>query len=95
MGYVEGRNRVSAVAKYFEVLNYGLDSNHLIDYDALEKQALSYLPKAIVAGANVYCRTIDYQRIKKICDSINAYLLVDISDIAGLLAAKIYQSNPF
>jgi len=66
----------------------------IIDYDMLEKTAILYRPKTIVAGTSAYCRLIDYERIRKIADLVGAYLVVDMAHISGLIAAGVIPS-PF
>ncbi len=66
----------------------------LIDYDRLEENALMYRPKVIVAGTSAYCRTIDYKRMREICDAVGCYLMVDMAHISGLIAAGVNES-PF
>ena len=46
-----------------------------------------YRPKLIVCGASAYSRLIDFQMMRKIADSVKAYLLADISHTSGLMAA--------
>lgn len=70
-----------------------LDSG-IIDYDQLEKNAALYRPKILVAGTSAYCRLIDYERMRKIADSVGAYLVVDMAHISGLIAAEVIPS-PF
>jgi len=48
----------------------------------------------IVAGASAYSRLIDFKKFRQVCDSINAYLLADISHPAGLMAAGVIP-GPF
>lgn len=66
----------------------------IIDYDTLEKNAGMYRPKILVAGTSAYCRLIDYARMRKIADTVNAYLVVDIAHISGLVASGVIPS-PF
>ncbi|KAF5231004.1 hypothetical protein FANTH_13572 [Fusarium anthophilum] len=88
-GYQTPTKKISAISKYFETLPYRLDeTTGYIDYNKLEEMASIYRPKIIVAGASAYSRLIDYQRMREICDKINAYLLADIAHISGLVAAK-------
>ncbi len=66
----------------------------MIDYDKMEELAQIYRPKIMIAGTSAYSRLIDYARIRKVCDSIGAYLLGDVCHISGLLAADVLPS-PF
>lgn len=94
-GYQTPTKKISAISKYFETIPYRLDeSTGYIDYDKLEELASIYRPKIIVAGASAYSRAIDYQRMRQICDKVNAYLLADIAHISGLVAAKVLP-GPF
>lgn len=94
-GYQTPTKKISAVSKYFETLPYHLDeSTGLIDYDRLERLALLYRPKLIVAGTSAYSRLIDYQRMRGIAKSVGAYLLSDMAHISGLVAADVIPS-PF
>jgi len=47
----------------------------LIDYDSMEKMATLFRPKLIVAGFSAYSRHLDYARMRKIADKVNAILL--------------------
>ncbi|MCK5013126.1 MAG: serine hydroxymethyltransferase [Candidatus Omnitrophica bacterium] len=64
----------------------------MLDYDEIEALAKEHKPKMIVAGASAYSRTIDFKRFREICDSVGAYLFVDMAHIAGLVAAGIHPS---
>ena len=88
-------HRISAVSTYFETMPYrvNLDTG-IIDYDQLETNAQLYRPKILVAGTSAYCRLIDYERMRKIADSVGAFLVVDIAHISGLVAAEVIPS-PF
>lgn len=66
----------------------------IIDYDKLEENAQLFRPKILVAGTSAYCREIDYARMRKIADSVGAYLVVDMAHISGLIAAECIKS-PF
>lgn len=94
-GYQTETKKISAVSTYFEVLPYRLnETTGLIDYEQLEKLAKLYRPKLIVAGASAYSRLYDYERIRKICDSIDCYLVADMAHISGLVAGNVIPS-PF
>jgi glycine hydroxymethyltransferase len=88
-------SRISAVSVYFETLPYRVNlETGIIDYDNLEANAQLFRPKCLVAGTSAYCRLIDYARMRKIADSVGAYLIVDMAHISGLIAAGVIPS-PF
>ena len=79
--------------KYFHFISYGLkEETETIDYDALEALALEHRPRMIVAGASAYSRLIDFERFRRIADSVGACLMVDMAHIAGLVAAGLHPS---
>jgi glycine hydroxymethyltransferase len=81
------------VSRYFESMPYQLDSSTgQIDYDQMEKSAELFRPKLIVAGASAYARLIDYERIRKIADSVGAFVMADMAHISGLIAAEVIPS---
>lgn len=65
-----------------------------IDYDDMEKTALSVKPKLIICGASAYSRDWDYTRIRKIADEVNALVMADIAHPAGLIAKGLLK-DPF
>lgn len=94
-GYEIPGKKVSAVSKYFQVVPYRLnEKTGRVDYDSLEKIALLYRPRLIVCGASAYPRHFDYKRIRKICDSVGAYMMTDMAHVSGLVAAGVFPS-PF
>lgn len=79
--------------KYFEGFAYGVNSDGFLDYDQIRKQALEVRPRMIIAGASAYPRVIDFEVFAEIARECEAYLMVDMAHIAGLVAAKIHP-NP-
>lgn len=65
----------------------------LVDYDMMEELALKERPKMIIGGASAYSREWDYERMRKIADSIGAIFMVDMAHPAGLIAARLLK-NP-
>ncbi|MFH1093225.1 MAG: serine hydroxymethyltransferase [Candidatus Omnitrophota bacterium] len=63
-----------------------------LDYDEISSLAKKHKPRLILAGASAYPRFIDFKKFRKICDSVGAYLMVDMAHIAGLVAAGVHPS---
>ncbi len=83
----------SLTEKFFKIESYFVDkTTFLLDYDAIKEQAVKVRPKLIMCGASAYVREIDFKRFREIADSVGAYLLADISHIAGLVIAGAHPS---
>ncbi|KAI9901218.1 hypothetical protein N3K66_003035 [Trichothecium roseum] len=94
-GYQTPQRKISAISTYFESMPYRVNiETGIIDYEELEKDAQLFRPKVLVAGTSAYCRLIDYARMRKIADSVGAYLVVDMAHISGLISAEVIPS-PF
>ncbi len=75
----------------YEIIAYQLNKEtEAIDYDEVEKIALTQKPKLIVAGASAYALEIDFKRFRDIADKCGALLMVDMAHIAGLVAAGLH-----
>lgn len=71
-GYQTDTKKISNVSSYFETMPYRVDeSTGIVDYDMLQKTALLYRPKILVAGASAYARNWDYARMRKVGDTKN------------------------
>ncbi len=64
-----------------------------IDYERLEKEALTYRPDAIVLGQSFFLKPYDLKRIRELCDRIGSKLLYDGSHVMGLIAGKKFQND--
>ncbi|EKX78873.1 serine hydroxymethyltransferase [Clostridium botulinum CFSAN001628] len=92
-GHLTHGSPVNFSGKLYNFISYGVDKEtETIDYDQLKKIALENRPKMIVSGASAYPRIIDFEKIREICDEIDAYMMVDMAHIAGLVATGIHPS---
>lgn len=91
-GHLTHGSPVNMSGSYFETSFYGVNDEGVIDYDIVRKTALEEKPKLIIAGASAYARTIDFKRFREIADEVQAYLMVDMAHIAGLVAAGLHPS---
>ena len=92
-GHLTHGAKVNFSGKLFNAIQYGLNpATGEIDYEQVEALAKEHKPKMIVAGFSAYSRVVDWQRFRKIADSVGAYLFVDMAHVAGLVAAGVYPS---
>jgi glycine hydroxymethyltransferase len=79
--------------RIYHAVQYGLDNaTGEIDYAQVEALAREHQPKMVVAGFSAYSRVVDWQRFRRIADSIGAWLFVDMAHVAGLIATGLYPS---
>ena len=91
-GHLTHGSPVNMSGKYFNFVPYGVKADGYIDYEDLLAKAKECQPKMLVAGASAYPRTIDFAKLREICDEVGALLMVDIAHIAGLVAAGEHPS---
>ncbi|MFC1483269.1 serine hydroxymethyltransferase, partial [Candidatus Margulisiibacteriota bacterium] len=92
-GHLTHGSPVNISGKYYNFIPYGVSKeNEQIDYDDLQKLAEKEKPKMIVGGASAYPRCIDFEKMRKIADSVGAILFIDMAHIAGLVAAGLHPS---
>ena len=92
-GHLTHGSPVNFSGSYFKIVPYGVNDEGFIDYDKVREIALECKPKMIIAGASAYARTIDFKKFREIADEVEAYLMVDMAHIAGLVAAGLHP-NP-
>jgi glycine hydroxymethyltransferase len=93
-GHLTHGHKANFSGKLYDAVHYGVSrESETIDYDVLAKLADECRPKMITAGASAYPRLIDFERMRKIADSVGALLFVDMAHIAGLVAGGVHP-NP-
>ena len=91
-GHLTHGFKVSFSGKYYNAVNYGVNSEGYIDYDEVLNLAKKHMPKLIWAGFSAYSRIVDWKKFREIADEVGAYLAADISHVAGLVVAGLYPS---
>ena len=93
-GHLTHGASVNFSGKLYNAVQYGLNNETgEVDYEAVAKLAEEHKPKLIIAGFSAYSRKMNWERFREIADSVDAYLLVDMAHVAGLVAAGLYP-NP-
>jgi len=94
-GHLTHGQKVSITGKAWQPVPFGVDAKTgLINYEEVKEIALREKPAMIIAGFTAYPRTVDFKKFREIADACGAYLMVDMSHIAGLIAGGAYPS-PF
>lgn len=92
-GHLTHGSPVSFSGRLYNFCHYGVNKDTgTIDYDEVALLAKKHRPKLIIAGASAYPRILDFQAFTQIAESVNAYLMVDMAHIAGLVAAGVHPS---
>lgn len=92
-GHLSHGSPVNISGKYFNIVPYNVSPDtEMLDYEEMRRIALECQPKMIIAGASAYARTIDFKKIREICDEVGAIYMVDMAHIAGLVAAGLHPS---
>ncbi|MCX6708895.1 MAG: serine hydroxymethyltransferase [Candidatus Woesearchaeota archaeon] len=90
-GHLTHGSPVNFSGKLFNFISYGVDKEtETVNMENVSALALKHKPKLILAGFSAYPRFLDFKKFKEIADSVNAYLMVDMAHVAGLIAAKLY-----
>ena len=92
-GHLTHGSPVNISGVYFNFVSYGVDKEtERIDYEQVRQLVLQPRPKLLVAGASAYSRVIDFAKLREIADEVDAYFMVDMAHIAGLVAAGLHPS---
>src|SRR3989338_7018187 len=83
---------VNISGKWFHSVQYTSTKDGYLDYEQMADLALKNKPKLIIVGATAYPRIFDWKRLKTIAESVDAYLMADVSHISGLIISADHPS---
>ena len=89
-GHLTHGSKVNFSGRNYQSYAYGINSEGYIDYDQVRDLARKYRPRLIIAGFSAYSRVIDWAKFRAIADEVDAWFLVDMAHIAGLVATGHY-----
>jgi len=90
-GHLTHGHKRNFSGELYQVLSYGVDrETGMIDYEEVRHLAEQNNPSLIIAGASAYSRAIDFAQFRDIADQVNAFLMVDMAHIAGLVAVGLH-----
>ncbi len=91
-GHLTHGYKISFSGVFYESHSYTVNENGVLDYDEILKIAKEVKPKMIICGYSAYSQIVDFDKFRKICDEVGAYLFADISHISGLIIAGLHPS---
>ena len=93
-GHLTHGYRRNLSAKMFDAYSYAVDrETGLLDYDAIEAQAMEVKPLVLLAGFSAYPRRINFRRMRAIADKVGAVFMVDMAHFAGLVAGGVFTGD--
>lgn len=87
-----GHPDITFSGRFYKSVQFGTKNDGIIDYDEVDKLAREEKPKLMIIGTTAYPRILDWERFGKIADEIGAWLVADISHVAGLVLSGVYVS---
>ncbi len=90
-GHISHGHPATLTGRDYRIVSYGVSrETERIDLDAVRALARQHRPRMIVAGGSGYPRRLDFAALRAIADEVDAYLMVDMAHVAGLVAARLY-----
>lgn len=91
-GHMTHGLKVNFSGKWFNSVQYNTGHDGYLDYEAMAELVRENKPKLIFVGATAYPRVFDWKKLREIADLADAFLIADISHIAGLVVAGAHPS---
>ncbi len=83
---------VNFSGRYYKSIQYTSTKDGFMDFDQMRSLALEHKPKLVIVGATAYPRIIDWQKAREVADAVGAFLMADVSHIAGLIVSGDHPS---
>ena len=84
--------KTSATGIFFNSIPYHVNAEGYIDLEEVARLSAEHKPKLIWVGATAYTREFPFEELAKIADDCGAFLVADVSHIAGLIVAGAHKS---
>lgn len=91
-GHMTHGLKLNFSSTFYNAVQYHVGKDGYIDIDEMYKLAKEHKPKLIVGGGSAYARIYEWAKYKEVADSVGAYLVADMSHVAGLVAGGVYPS---
>lgn len=91
-GHMTHGLKVNFSGTIYNSVQYRTGKDGYLDYEAMAELVRKHKPKLIFVGATAYPRIFDWKKLREIADLCDAFLVADISHIAGLVVAGAHPS---
>ena len=92
-GHLTHGSKVNFSGRNYKSVQYGLHpETNDINYEEVKSLAREHKPKLIIAGFSAFSGIVNWKKFREIADEVNAYFLVDMAHVSGLVAADLYPS---
>ncbi len=92
-GHMTHGLKLNFSSTFYKSVQYGCRPDGYIDLDQMRALAKEHKPKLIMTGGSAYPRIYEWAKYREIADEVGAYLIADMSHVAGLIAGGVYP-NP-
>lgn len=87
-----GHPKITFAGEYFGSYQFGVKEDGQLDWEQIERLAREHKPKLMLIGTTAYPLTLDWERFGRVADEVGAWLVADISHVAGLIVGGVYPS---
>ncbi len=92
-GHLTHGSKVNFSGRNYKSIQYGLHpETNDINYEEVRSLAKEHRPKLIIAGFSAFSGIVNWKKFREIADEVDAYFLVDMAHVSGLVAADLYPS---
>ncbi len=91
-GHMTHGLKLNFSSTFYHSVQYHARPDGYIDIDEMYKLAKEHKPKLIIGGGSAYPRIYEWAKYKEVADSVGAFLVADMSHVAGLVAGGVYPS---
>ncbi len=92
-GHLTHGSKVNFSGRNYKSVQYGLHpETNDINYEEVLSLAKQHKPKLIIAGFSAFSGIVNWKKFREIADEVDAYFLVDMAHVSGLVAADLYPS---
>lgn len=91
-GHMTHGLKLNFSSTFYKSVQYHVKPDGYTDIDEMYKLAKEHKPKLIITGGSAYPRVYEWAKYKEVADSVGAFLLADMSHVAGLIAGGVYPT---